>query len=106
MKIIENNILPPKGYSAIMLLGVIFVRPGTVLSLQTIQHEWIHKQQMIEMFIIFFYLWYAIEFLIRLSIYRNRRKAYYSISFEREAYANDEVIGYRRKRFAWVKYLK
>ena len=34
--------------------------------------------------------------------------AYRNISFEREAYANEEYIDYleNRKRFAWIKYIK
>lgn len=33
-----------------------------------------------------YYLWYGIEFLIRLIIYRDRDKAYRMIAFEQEAY--------------------
>ena len=106
MKIIENKLIPPKGYSAIMLFGVIFVRTGVELSPRTIRHEKIHKKQMIEMLIFFFYLWYCLEFLVRLCMYRNRKEAYRNISFEREAYANDNADPYERKAFAWIKYLR
>ncbi|MDL2243725.1 hypothetical protein LJB84_02660 [Bacteroidales bacterium OttesenSCG-928-J19] len=106
MKVIQNRFLPPAGYSAIMLFGVIFVRRGVTLPQRTIRHEEIHKKQMLEMLVVFFYLWYGIEFLVRLCIYRNQKEAYRNISFEREAYANDIPRIYRRKRFAWIKYLK
>nr|DAU35071.1 MAG TPA: hypothetical protein [Caudoviricetes sp.] len=33
-----------------------------------------------------FYLWYIIEYLIRLIMYRDTKLAYKNISFEREAY--------------------
>ena len=39
-----------------------------------------------ELLYIFFYLWYAVEYLIRLIIYRNTKLAYKNVSFEREAY--------------------
>jgi len=108
MRIIENKLLPPKGYSAIMLFGIIFVRSGVTVSPRTFRHEDIHRKQMLEMLVIFFYLWYGVEFLIRLCICRNRKEAYRNISFEREAYANDNLTAYvyGRKAFAWVKYLK
>lgn len=106
MKVIENKYLPPAGYSAIMLFGVVFVRTGVRLSPRTIRHEEIHKKQMLEMLVLFFYLWYGIEYLIRICMYRNRKVAYRNISFEREAYANDVLMKYKRKPFAWVKCLK
>ena len=39
-----------------------------------------------EMYYIFFYIWYAIEFLVHFAKTRNTDKAYRAISFEREAY--------------------
>jgi hypothetical protein len=105
MKIIVNNFLPPAKYGAIMLFGMIFVRPGVTLSPCTLRHEEIHKKQMIEMLVVFFYLWYGVEFLIRLYVYQNWNEAYRNISFEREAYSNDNVIPYKRKAFEWSKYL-
>lgn len=89
-----------------MLFGVIFVRTGVKLSPRTIRHEEIHKKQMIEMLVIFFYLWYCVEFLVRLCMYRNQKEAYRNISFEREAYANDSMIPYKRKPFTWLSYRK
>lgn len=105
MKIIRNKYLPPKGFSAIMLFGFLFARYKTPISERTIRHEKIHRQQMIEMWVVFFYLWYGIEFLIRLCQYRNPKDAYRNISFEREAYAKDHLKTYKREPFAWVYYL-
>lgn len=73
-----------------------------------INHESIHTAQMKEMLYVFFYLWYVIEWLVRLVQYRNARTAYRNIGFEREAYMNQGNMGYLqgRGRYAWVKYLK
>ena len=70
-----------------------------------INHEKIHWGQQKEMLIIFFYIWYLIEFGIR--VFTNWGNAYQSISFEREAYANEDSLDYwkKRKRFSWIKYL-
>jgi len=66
----------------------------------------IHARQQLEMLILFFYLWYLVEWLIRLVI--NWKMAYMSVSFEREAYRNDENSEYLtgRKRLAWLAYLR
>ena len=108
MKIKENKYLPPKGFGAINLFGVIFVRHGKQLTERTIRHELIHTKQMKEMLYVFFYLWYGVEWLIRLVQYRDRMMAYYNISFEREAYTNQDDINYlkNRKWWQWVKYIR
>jgi hypothetical protein len=49
-------------------------------------HERIHLRQQTEMLVLLFYLWYGVEFLIRLIQLGNKREAYRNISFEREAY--------------------
>ena len=59
---------------------------------------------------IVFYMAYFIEWLIKLIISAftlGKVKAYYSISFECEAYDNDTNHKYleTRKRFAWIKYI-
>ena len=71
MKIIENNILPPKGYKAITLLNMIFVRKGTELNEVDINHEAIHWEQEKELLIVGFYLLYVIEFIVRLMMIRS-----------------------------------
>jgi len=59
------------------------------------------------MLFIFQWLWYGVEYLVRLAQYRNHDKAYYNISFEREAYDNEKNLEYlkTRPRWAWIKYL-
>ncbi len=71
-------------------------------------HERIHLRQQIELLVVPFYVWYGLEFLLRLLQYRNRRKAYYNISFEREAYGNEKDLNYLKQRSFWnfLKYLR
>ena len=106
MKIIKNNILPPKGYSAMAFGCFIFTRKER-LSGKTIKHEHIHYAQQKELLFIFQWLWYVVEWLIRLIQYRNNKQAYYNISFEREAYANDWNENYlnERKHYSFLKFL-
>ena len=88
MKIIRNRILPfGKKYYAINLFGILFAKGpcGAI----TINHERIHTAQMKELLFIPFYIFYILEWLIRLLQYRNSFTAYRNISFEREAYANE-----------------
>jgi hypothetical protein len=67
--------------------------------------EKIHGKQQIEMGIIFFYIWYLLEWFFKLFKYG--KQAYRNISFEREAYDNDMDFDYisQRKTFAWVDYI-
>lgn len=108
MRIIENKILPSKRFEAINLFGFIFVRNGTQLDERFKNHEAIHTHQMKYMLFVFFYLWYAIEWCVRLVQYRNTLSAYFNISFEREAYENDSNIDYLKTRrpFVWIEYLR
>ena len=114
MKIIYNNIIPFKGFAAINLFGILFVRNDckSQVSDRMINHESIHTAQMKEMLWIFFYLWYIIEWFIKLFKYGDsdedgRGDAYHNISFEREAYDNQDSLDYlkNRKRFSWWYYL-
>ena len=104
MKIIRNKYIPFKGFRAINLFGILFVRGNAVINEKTIRHEKIHTAQMKEMLYIFFYLWYGVEWLIRLFMEGN---AYRNISFEREAYKHQNELDYDklRIRFAWLKHI-
>ena len=105
MLIIRNRFLPFKRFTAINLLGVLFAHPGAEIDERLINHERIHTRQMLEMLIVGFYLWYVIEWIIRLIIMRTN--AYRNISFEREAYANEGNLNYirQRKPYSWLKFL-
>jgi hypothetical protein len=121
MKIIRNNIIPFPGYKCINLFGILFARKKAKIDEVTINHESIHSRQFVELmalsavvliiiqwWLIFFapfafYVWYAIEWLVRLS----KGNAYRSISFEREAYTNENDMEYlsNRRHLAFIKYL-
>lgn len=106
MKIIKNSWFPFGNYIAINIFGIIFTKKD--LSDRTINHENIHTAQMKEMLYIFFYLWYVIEWLIKLIKYNgDNSTAYYMISFEQEAYENESNLKYldNRKKFTWIKFL-
>src|SRR5690554_1089641 len=104
MKIIRNKYIPFQGYKAMNLFGVLFVRGNARVDDITLNHEKIHTAQMKEMLYVFFYVWYVIEWFIRLPF----GSAYRNISFEREAYTNQDDLSYlkNRKRFDFVKYIR
>lgn len=109
MRIIYNKHFPPKDFGAINIFGLIIVRKdyGKLTNAEKL-HEKIHTRQMLETLIVFFYLSYFIEWLIRLIQYRNRMNAYYNISYEREAYNSMHDAHYleKRKMFAFIHYYK
>lgn len=107
MKIKYSKIIPFKGFYAINLFGTFFIREeykGKTVSKSVLNHESIHTAQMKEMGYVFFYIWYFIEWLIRLVI--NGRHAYRLLSFEQEAYDNEKNYKYlnKRKPYSWFKY--
>lgn len=55
----------------------------------------------------FFYLWYAVEWLLRLAYCRDGYKSYANLAFEREAYANQYNPRYpqQRRPYAWLHHL-
>lgn len=104
MKIIYNNIIPFPRFAAINLFGILFVRKNVILTDRIINHESIHTAQIKELLYVFFYIFYLIEWLFKLL--KLFLKSYYNISFEREAYQNEENLEYlkSRKRFGFLKY--
>ncbi|GAB6982485.1 hypothetical protein [Prevotella dentasini] len=104
MKIFRTRYFPPKNFDAINVLGCLFAHPDVPLTSEIINHERIHTRQMTEMLVLPFYIWYVVEWLLRLTM---KGRAYYNISFEREAYRNMHDLTYLRRRppFAWVRYL-
>lgn len=106
MIIVENNIIPFKGFKAMYFFGILFVRKGAELSSVDLNHEKIHDKQAKELLFVFFYLWYLLEWLVRLFV---NKKAYRNICFEREAYANQDNLYYLewdRKPYQFLKYLR
>ncbi|WBU90076.1 hypothetical protein [Cellulophaga omnivescoria] len=72
-----------------------------------INHEKIHLRQQLELLVLPFYVVYLLEFVIRCLFYWDSYKAYQNISFEREAYFNEDNPNYlnERKPFSFIKYL-
>lgn len=108
IKVKYSRIIPFPGFLAINLFGNIFVRSeykGRSLSPSTLRHEYIHTLQQKELLYIGFYLWYFIEWLVKLLFYG--KNSYYNISFEREAFSfqSDEFYIGSRKPFSFLKFL-
>lgn len=99
MVVIENTLIPFKGFKAINLFGIIFIRKGEEMTSTDLNHEAIHTAQMKELGYVFFYILYVLEWLYRLFKSGN---AYRNISFEREAYDNEDDLSYlsQRKHYA------
>lgn len=126
LKLGHSRIIPFPGYYAITVYGWLIRNvkyKGKAVSNTTMNHETIHALQA-EDFVpnpknktfnkilgyTIFYIWYFIEWIIRLILRLftwGKVKAYSGISFEQEAYSNQYTLTYteNRKRFAWLQYL-
>lgn len=125
MEVICNKWIPIKGFSCMNLFGKIYRRNeycGWKLSKRTINHESIHSCQA-EDFIknpnnndfkrilgyLIFYLLYIIEWIFKFicMLFYWKIRPYRSLSYEQEAYNNEENFEYQdiRKRFVWKKYI-
>lgn len=104
MRIIINKYIPFKGYKAMCIGPLVFVRSDARLTTTTINHEAIHTEQWKECLYVFFLIIYGLSFLWQLIKYRNWDEAYRSVCFEREAYAHQNEEDYlgKRERFAWA----
>lgn len=93
-------------YPAICLGPLIIIRKDNYTQ-ELLNHEYIHRLQQIETLFIFGYLIYAIEYLIKLLWYRSFKLAYKNVSFEREAFLFQNVIGYcgHRKPYAFLNFI-
>lgn len=128
LPLIYNNFIPFNGYSAMMLFGVLFSRKNQV-SNSTKCHETIHFIQMRECGVFAFYAIYLLEYIgwiVYFVVNKKSRKnnsifqsAYYSISFEQEAYQLEmlfslrsepaeiafEIVREQRNIYNWFIYL-
>lgn len=106
MIVIYNRYIPTREYWALNLFGLIFVREDYgKLDPVMLNHEYIHTLQQREMLWIPFYVWYLVEWFCHLLRFRDSKKAYRAIHFEREAYDNARDKDYvrRRKHYAWLR---
>ena len=104
--IIIKSFLIPK-HTCVNLFGTYWTRDKSWIDKYVVNHERIHTHQQKELLFIPFYIFYILEWLLRLLQYRNQNKAYMNISFEREAYRYGHDLEYlqRRKAFSWVKFI-
>jgi hypothetical protein len=107
--ILVSKYLVPKGYVGFTFFPFVFLKhKGLKKDECLINHENIHLRQQVEMLLLFFYLFYIMEFFIRLCQYKSWHAAYRNISFEREAYANEQDFTYLKSRSFWqfLKYIR
>jgi hypothetical protein len=99
----------PRGYIGITIFPFMFLKYKALKRNPIlINHEKIHLKQQLELLIIPFFVFYTLEFFMRLIQYRNWNLAYRNISFEREAYRNEKDLNYIKQRSFWnfIKYFK
>lgn len=102
MFLIVSRYLIPKGYRGITLFPfVILKNPLDRQNRVLVNHEKIHIRQQLEFLIIPFFLWYFVEYMIRLIQYKNKNLAYRNISFEKEAYSREFDLNYLKNRKVW-----
>lgn len=102
MIVVISSFLLRKGFNGITLWPFVILRHQALrVDVVLMNHERIHLRQQLELLIIFFYIWYIVEYAYRLFQYKDRRTAYRNISFEREAYANERDLNYLKKRPFW-----
>ena len=108
MFLIVAKYLIPKGYRGMAVFPFVVVKYGFDKANGTfVNHEKIHLRQQLEMLILPFFIWYFLEYFIRLMQYKNKDLAYRNISFEREAYTNEADRNYLKNRsfFQFLKYI-
>ncbi|WP_163410653.1 hypothetical protein [Flavobacterium ajazii] len=109
MFLIVAKYLIPKGYRGMAVFPFVLVKYDfDKTNAVFINHEKIHLRQQLELLVIPFFVWYFLEYLIRLIQYKNGALAYRNISFEREAYAKETDLNYLKKRsfFQFLYYIK
>jgi len=97
-----------RNYVGLTIWPFIFVKEDILKKdIILINHEKIHLKQQLELLILPFYIWYICEWLIRTLLYLDSYKAYQNISFEREAYANENDLDYvkNRKAYGFLNYI-
>lgn len=116
LKLKYSKIIPFNGFYAMSLFGYLFRRDfykDTPVSKTTYNHEGLHICQAEDFCkgffgYIIFYIWYILEWIIKIPFcVLLGKRAYFSISFEQEAYNFEDDFEYqdKRKRFAWMKYI-
>jgi hypothetical protein len=106
MFLIVTKYLIPKGYRGLAAFPFVFVKHRADKKNSVfVNHEKIHLRQQLELLVIPFFIWYFLEYIVRLVQYKNADLAYRNISFEREAYANELNLDYLKNR-SFLQFLK
>jgi hypothetical protein len=108
MFVIVAKYLIPKGYRGMTIFPFIIIKHSFDSENKVlVNHEKIHIRQQLELLVIPFFVWYFMEYAVRLLQYKNANVAYRNISFEREAYANELDFDYLKNRtfFSFLKYV-
>lgn len=95
-------------FSGLCLWPFIIVKDRELKSDRVfMNHERIHLRQQMELLVLPFYIWYALEFVLRWIWCKNAHQAYRNISFEKEAYGNEKNHDFlnHRKFFGFLNYL-
>ena len=101
--ILISKYIVPKGFLGITIFPFIFLKEKTLKADKTlINHEKIHLIQQAEMLLIFFFLIYGIEWFLKFLKHKNGYLAYKNLSFEREAYQNENDFNYIKNRKFWA----
>ncbi|CAA9195563.1 hypothetical protein [Flavobacterium collinsii] len=108
MFLIVAKYLIPKGYRGMAVFPFVILKYGADKeNAVLVNHEKIHLRQQLELLILPFYVFYLLEYVVRLIQYKNKELAYRNISFEREAYTNESHLNYLKNRpfFGFLNYL-
>ena len=100
MWILRTSLL--KKYNGMTLWPFLLVAPSQDPKNQVfMNHERIHAVQQRELLLLFFYLWYGLDYL-RHRVSKSHKAAYRSIIFEKEAYAMEQDLDYLKNRKPWA----
>ncbi len=102
MIVLVNKFLLAKGFKGVSLWPFVILKDKYFKNdLILLNHEKIHLRQQAELLLVGFYVWYLIEYVVRIIQFKNRYMAYRNISFEREAYRNELNMNYTKSRSFW-----
>jgi uncharacterized ion transporter superfamily protein YfcC len=108
MFVIVSRYLIPKGFGGLTVFPfIVFRRKEQASDAVYVNHEKIHIRQQMELLVLPFFVWYFLEYAVRLIRHRDKNTAYKNTSFEREAYENEKSPDYLKSRPFWnfLKYL-
>jgi hypothetical protein len=106
--LIFSKYLFPSSFNALAIWPFIILKEKNLkYDIILLNHERIHLRQQVEMLWVIFFIFYLLEFFVKLVIYKKPKLAYHNLSFEREAYYNEQNLNYLKERKIWnsLKYL-